>query len=374
MTLDRYEVRVSLQKLLLALLIVIVPLSAIGLYLTERSDKALDQSIGTQFSTIAGLYGSQISDAIRSRVADVSSMASDPALVSAVATASKSSVGGDDSALAQKIQKIGEAWNTPQGEATVKSVLYSSASESLRRHRDLDLRVMRIIATDEHGAVVAATQKPMKYSYADDAAWQAAYNNGQGVASVGEILFDSMHKAYYVDFAVPIFDAGSSRQIGVMVAAVNVSDLVQQFQQPQIANGARALLVSEDGSIVSGPKVDVFARLKSDELGAIRDSLGTLQGRQTGYVVADLKGGRRIIGFAETGLKQNFQNLGWIVLVSQDERAAAAPMRAVEVFALMMVVLGILMVTLVGVYYYLHRSERISDIQEVFPPRAATAR
>ncbi len=39
MAVDRLEVRVSITKLLLSLIIVIVPLSVIGLILTERSDK-----------------------------------------------------------------------------------------------------------------------------------------------------------------------------------------------------------------------------------------------------------------------------------------------------------------------------------------------
>ena len=370
--LDRFEVRVSIQKLLIALLVVIVPLSAVGLYLTQRSDKALDKSIGTDYGTIADLYGSQVAEFVRGRVADIIGLASDPNVVSAVAAAGRTS-GGTEEAANQKIDKLNKEWNTAQGEGAVKSVLYSPASEALRRHRDLEPHLLRLTATDERGNVVAATQKPAKYSYSDDTAWRAAYANGQGAASVGNILFDSLRKQYYVEFGVPIFDSGSSRFIGVMLAGVNMSDLISRFQQMQMAGGARALLVSDDGTIISGPKVDLFARLKSDEFDAIRESLGTLQGRQTGYVVANTNSGRRIIGFADAGLKEHFSNLGWIVLVSQDERIAAAPMRAVEQFAIAMVVLGILMVTLLGVYYYLHRSENLSDIEEVLESRSATA-
>ena len=252
-------------------------------------------------------------------------------------------------------------------------MIYSPAAEALRRHRELEPHLLRITATDERGVVVAATQKPAKYSYSDDTAWRAAYANGQGAASIGTILFDSLRKQYYMEFGVPIFDSGSSRFIGVMLAGVNVSDLVSRFQQLQLASGARALLVSDDGTIISGPKVDIFSRLKSDEYDAIRESLGTLQGRQTGYVVANIHTGRRIIGFADIGLKAHFDNLGWVVLVSQDERVATAPIRQVEQFAIAMVALGILMVTLLGVYYYLHRAEQLSDIEDVLPQRSAAA-
>ena len=363
MSIDKFEVRISMQRLLLGLILVIVPLSVIGLYITERSDKALEQSIGANFRTTASLYAAQVSDFIRDRVTVVNSMAADPSIVAAVRNASGNAHPVD-------IDKLKQTWNTAQGEAAVKNVMYSPGADSLRRQRELDSRLLRVFATDERGIVVAATQKPAKASYAEDTAWQAAYAQGQGAASIGNILFDDMRKVYYVEFASPIFDSGSSRLIGVMIAAMNVSDLLRSFQQNQIGNGSRALLVSDDGSILSGPNVDVFARLRSDEFGAIRDSLGSLQGRQTGYVVADLRAGRRIIGFAETGLKQRYDNLGWVVLISQDEHLATAPIRSVEQFALVMVGLGMLMVILVAVFYSIHRSAERTDIEDVLPGHA----
>ena len=172
----------------------------------------------------------------------------------------------------------------------------------------------------------------------------------------------------------PIFDAASSRCIGVLVAAVNVSGLLSRFQQGQIANGARAELVSDDGTIISAPNADVFARLKSQTFDAVRDSLGSLQGHQNGSLTAPVRNRNYVIGFADTGLKQNYNNLGWIVIVSQEEHQAAAPMRAIHDFALAMVVLGLLMVTLLGVYYYLHRAQRFSDIESVLPSEEQRAR
>ena len=53
MALDRLEVRVSITKLLVTLIVVIVPLSIVGLILTARSDKALDNTLGNNFKTIA---------------------------------------------------------------------------------------------------------------------------------------------------------------------------------------------------------------------------------------------------------------------------------------------------------------------------------
>jgi hypothetical protein len=91
--------------------------------------------------------------------------------------------------------------------------------------------------------------------------------------------------------------------------------------------------------------------------------VGTAGGRETGYVIADLTGGgRNLVGFADTGLKRDYQTLDWIVLVSQDEREATAPIRGLLRFAFLMVLLGLLMVAIFGVYFYLHRRQKFMDI------------
>ena len=366
MAFDRLEVRVSITKLLVTLLIVIVPLSIVGLVLTARSDKALDNNIGNDFRTIADMYGNEAAQFVRDRIGDVNMMTAEPELIAAVS-------GGNRKAASQTGAKSGaEAGTATSG----KGILASNASELLRLRRDLDPRFLDIVATDESGAIVAASQKQKRSSLADEADWQAAYNDGKGAVRISNILYDDFSKSYYLNMNAPVFDAASSRCIGVLTAAVNISGLLSRFQQAQIANGARAELVNDDGTIVSAPNADVFARLKSQAFDGVRDSLGSVQGRQAGSVTTNLRTGPHIIGFADTGLKQNYNNLGWIVLVSQEEHQAAAPMRAVHDFALAMVILGLLMVTLLGVYYYLHKTQAYSAIEGVLPaeePRARAA-
>ena len=369
--LDRLEVKVSITKLLIALVVVIVPLSIFGLYLTERSDKALNNNVGSEFRTVADLYGNQVAEYIRDREMEANAMAADPTVIEAVAAADKAYGTANEDAANAKIEKIRQDWNAPAGDALVEKVLGNPASNELRRWGTLDPRLISVVVTDDHGAVVAATTKPANYSYVQNASWQTTHGKAQGTVNVGNILFDDTHKDYYADFGAPIFDQASGRSIGVMVEAVNLSDMLSRFQQAQIAGGARVLLLNGDGTVLSGPKVDLFAHLKSDEFTAIHDSLGTVQGRQTGYVVADTSSGRRVIGYSDTGLKGD---LGWMVLVSEAEREALAPLRGLEQFAILMVVLGIVMLTLLFVYYFLHRTERLSDIEEAMPSsRAATA-
>lgn len=366
MALDRLEVRISITKLLVALIIVIVPLSIVGFILTARSDKALDNAMGNDFKTVADMYSNEVSQFVRDRLADVNVMTAEPALIDAAYTADRKT-GAQTGTAASPQPGANKAANSANAGTAGKGILISSASDILRRRRELDPRFLSIVATDQNGNIVAASQKQTRSSLAEDPDWHATYSDGKGAVRIGNILFDEFTKSYYLNINAPIFDPASTRCIGVLSAAVNISGLLSRFKEGQIGNGARAELVTDDGSIISSPNADVFAHVKSQEFDAVRDNLGSLQGHQSGSLTTPLAAGPYIIGFSDTGLKQHFANLGWIVIVSQPEHQAAAPIRQVEHFALLMVILGLLMVILLGVYYYLHRAQKFADIEEVFP-------
>lgn len=339
---DRLEVRVSITKLLLALIIVIVPLSVIGLILTQQGDKALANSVGNDFKTMAQLLSNEVSQAMKSRIADVNTIAKDLVIVAAASA-------GEPKAAA--------------GKAPDKGMLSSPASQLLRERKALNPQFLSIVVTNQNGDVVAASQQPAKFSYAQDAAWQSVYNNGQGTAKISDIVDDEFTKSDYVNIGVPINDQSSGATIGVVSAAVNITDLLARFREAQIGNGARAELVNDDGTVVSGPNADVFAHLKSPQFAAIRDTMGNVQGSESGWLMANLRNGPHIIAYAGTGLKQHFSNLGWAVLVSQEEHVAAAPIRGLEHFALAMVILAVFMLTLMFVYYFIHRAEDFDEIE-----------
>jgi len=353
---DRLEIRVSLTKVLLILIVVIVPLSIVGLILTENSDRSLDNAIGNDFKSIAQLYSNQVSQYFRDRVADVIVLASNPVIVSAASGHSETSVSGRAA-----VAVAGQGSAAP-------GMLNSNASQLLRFRRTQDPRFLALTLTDQNGNVVAASQQPLKPSYAQDPGWQSVYNNGQGKPRVGDILDDEFTKQDYVTVGVPVADQASGATLGVLSAAVNIAPLLNEFKSV-VANGARVELVN------SAPNTDVFAQNKSQAFDAVRDSLGAVT-TQTGAQKANVGNGPYLIGYAGTGLKQLSDNLGWIVLVSQEEHQAVAPIRQLVHFALVMVILALFMLTLLCVYYFLHRTQRFEDIEGVAPveqPRAAAA-
>ena len=363
MPFDTLEIRISLQKLLIGLILVIVPLSVVGLYLTSEAETSLKQTIGAHFRSIAQTEGTATSQFINDRVLEVAVLARNPAVADAVTAAQRSRRGLDDAVITAKLGKIESTWETPQVDPLVKEILSSPTSQALRHHREAEPRILKILVADETGATVAATDKPLHYVQPNEVYWRAVYAEGRGGIYVSGIRYDDQTKANYLEIGAPVLEEGTRRFIGAVNALVDVSGLVSRFQREAIGLTARIMMVQDDGTLISALNLDPSLRLKADEYAAVRDILGTPRESEAGYVVASMRGGDRIVGFADAGLKRTYPNLGWIILVSQDEREALAPLLGLGHFALFMVVFALLMLTLLTVYFFLHRRQRFEDIE-----------
>jgi hypothetical protein len=233
----------------------------------------------------------------------------------------------------------------------------------LRRQLEFDRRFLRITVTDAKGATVAATHKTLDYYQADEEFWQKIYENGRGRISVTDVLYDDVTKANYIGIGVPVLEQGTNRFMGVVDALVDVSAIFPSMRRMQFGPTARMMLVREDGIVIAGPGVDLSMKMLSPEYAAVRDALQTVASRQTGYVVADMAPAETIIGFADTGLKQDY-GLGWIILNAQETREAFASIRTVYRLLGFMSLVGLAAVTLLGVYVSLHRHVAYTHIAE----------
>jgi hypothetical protein len=359
---DNFEVRVSLRKLLIGLLLTVGPLALVGIVTISRADQALEKTIGTHFRIMAEATAADVAQFIHDRVVDVVALGADPLIVDAVTAANRAYAGMSPEAIQEKIARIEKSWNTPAVNPLVAEMLGSRASRLLNRHRELDRRLLRLTLTDERGAAIAATHKTFDYYQADEEFWQAIYANGRGAVNLTDILYDEVTKSNYIGVGVPVVEEGSNRFIGALDALVDVTTMFPSLQRAQ-AGGTRVLLVKSDGTVIYAPNVSLSMNLKSDEYAAIRDAAPNLR---TGYLNATLAGaGPTLIGFAATGLEENYKNLGWTVLVTQSSQQAFAPIRGVVRLIAFVVLVGILGVTFLGVYFALHRKRVFTEIGDL---------
>lgn len=365
-TIDGVDLRVSLKKLLIGVLVTIVPISLVSLYALTQTYQALEGTIGGHLEAVADMTATEVSQYIQERVLDIAGMAAGPEVISAVAAANRSRQGMSEAALLVDMQRIDRVWNTKEGDATLERILSSPASLFLRHHHKLDPRILRITVTDEKGATVAASHKTMDYYQADEEYWQNIYAQGRGAVSLTDILYDEATHADYLGIGVPVLDPGSNRVIGTLDALVNFSSLISMVGRAKLGATGRTLLVKQDGTVIASPSTTLSMKQSSEEYTAVRDALKTLSGRQTGYIGRTLSGrGRTLIGFADTGLKTTYPKLGWVVLVAQDAHEGLVPVRAMGWVIVLLSLTGLAMVTFLAVYFSLHRKMPATDIDEL---------
>lgn len=366
---NRYELRIPLKRLLIAMLATIVPICIAGLWSISQSERSLERTIGTYFSTIAERTASAVSQFIHDRVIDVGVMAHDPAVVNVIARENQPYRTMSDTAFSARVERIEKIWNTPAADPTVREILASPAALMLRRHQERDPRFLRVTVTDERGATVAATHKTLDYFQADEDFWQAIYAGGRGSVNLTDILYDEVTKSHYIGIGVPVLEENTNRFLGAVDALVDVSTLFPFMNRVQASPTALIALVKSDGTIIGAPNVTFSMGMKSDVFAAVEDAMQTLEGRQTGYLVADVSGGaRKLIGFADTGLRDDYTNLDWVVVMSQDVQEAFRPIRTISRLLAFMALIGLAMVMFLGVYFALHRTVPLTDIDELRRP------
>jgi hypothetical protein len=364
MPLDSSEFRTSLQRLLAGLILILVPLTVFGFYVALQGDSSMRQMNGEHFRSITRSSAEFISEYVSGLVRDASAIANNPPLLQAVATANRQYEGLSEDAIRTKQDAIEKTWNGPGSDALATAILSSDLARLLRRDRELNPRLLRVSVADMNGATVAATDKPSTYAQTEREYWQGLDLRSQTTIHLTDLRYDEQSHLYYIAVTYPVLQEGTGRFIGAVTALVNLSPLFNQVTSQQIARTGRLSLVREDGTVIQAAGVSPSMKIRSDEFAAIRDSLGTLRGREAGYIYATLpRTGNYLIGFADTGLREAYPNLPWVVIASQEDREASGPVRNMADYALLMMIFALLMLTLLAVYAFLHRQQRLEDIE-----------
>ena len=374
MSLDALELRTSLQRVLIALILILVPLTVFGFYVAMQGDDQIRQIAGDNIRSVTRTSAEFTSQFIAGRLRDVSEIANNTALIQTIVNANRQYDRLSEEAALVKVGVMEEKWNNAEGDALARNILTSDLARQLRRMRDLNPMLLKVTIADATGATVAATDKPVHYYQTDRELWSLLYSQGQGAIQVADMRYDEQNRLPYISIAYPVLQEGTGRFIGAVTVLVDVSPLFAQLNRQQIGRTGRLSLVRDDGTVIQASGVTPSMKMHSEEYSAIRDSLGSLRGRETGYLFTTFsKGESYLIGFADAGLKDAFPNLSWIVVASQEEREITGPIRNVAAFALFVMILALLMLSLLAAYVVLHRAQRPEDIEARMADRTRPA-
>jgi len=144
---------------------------------------------------------------------------------------------------------------------------------------------------------------------------------------------------------------------------VDVSELSRIVKRASLGPTARVSLVKGDGTIISAPSITLSMNLQSQDFDAVSELLATQEGITKGYIVTPFPGGsKHLVAVANTGLKTDYKNLDWLVLVGQDTEYAFAPIRTANTLISFVALAGLAFLTLLVVIFDMNRKRQYLDL------------
>ncbi|MBE7468814.1 MAG: hypothetical protein DPW09_02430 [Anaerolineae bacterium] len=166
-----------------------------------------------------------------------------------------SSYTGSEAQIQAKIQALNETWQTAAAdEPVVVRTLSTDETVNPVGHILADFLVKfpeynEVFVTDRYGATVAATGRLSDYYHADEAWWQAAWNDGQGAVYISEPQFDESAGVDALLLALPIYEH-DGEVVGVLRTTLDVGNLFAVISNLEIGQTGHAVLFNSAGEIL----------------------------------------------------------------------------------------------------------------------------
>ncbi len=225
----------------------------------------------------------------------------------------------------------------------VSSILRDSLSAELLKFQAKFPENVEVFLTDKPGVSLATTDRTSDYLQSDETWWQTAYKDGQ---YIGQPEFDASTKTLAINVAVAVHASGSDRIVGVLRTTVNINSLGNVLGAGVFGKTGRTDIFLPDGQVVKlssqAATTNELTVEKADfDLKAFSQGL-------IPYQNIPLNGVPSLASGALVSLLGNaspiINNLGWYVVVHQDQVEALQPVttqtRNALYFSLLVVILS----------------------------------
>ena len=179
---------------------------------------------------------------------------------------------GDAAAIQADIDTKDAQWRTADAannnsDFLVRERLSNAAARDLLEYQKAFPDNAEIFITDIYGGLAAATNRTSDYNQADEAWWQAAYNNGQGAVYISDPEFDVSSNTLGILVAMPLRERTSGKIIGILRTTYILSPLAAILQQEIGQTGSADIYIP--GETVSRIHEGVLETVDSTGIGEI---------------------------------------------------------------------------------------------------------
>jgi len=322
----RPGIRTIRGRIVLAIFLVgCIPLF-IGLLLASVSGmRSLRNVIGGNFQAIASEAADRVTMLMESHVQALKLLASAPLRVRQPVSVANASYPSRRS-ISDVIQERTRAWE--QGTDLSTQLLNSELSRFLleTKVRDGD-RLVGLMITDRHGAIVAASSEPDRYFFGDESWWSDMQSERTGRVFISDMI-PGQHGSFRtpeetIDIAVPILDDHQRTVIGAIKASYRFDAFFAMIKEIRIGQTGHAMLFDTAGQPLVCPVLPRPAHRINPQLMAM------IVSHEPGWGIADddAHGAREtVVGFAPVRGLGKHDNT-WHMFVRQHPSETYAPIR-----------------------------------------------
>ena len=265
------------------------------------------------------------------------------------------SYGSDQAANLSQIQLLDTQWRAADkadnnNDPLVSKALNSEVASELSEFKDTFPENVEVFVTDKYGANIAATNRTSDYYQADEAWWQASYNNGQGAVYIGEPEFDQSSKTFGVILAVPLYSHGTKEVSGVMRTTIKMDSILAILNANVLGGTGHTSLYLPKGQVLD-PKNENGVRPTDPNALALLPELTSAKTYDTFTLdsVPSVVSAAQVTS-TDSEVQAGIKNLGWQVVVSQTQADNLAPIRKQTQSTIVIVLIILVISALAGLF------------------------
>jgi PAS domain S-box-containing protein len=363
------------KKLLAGFIVVVLLMVLLAVYLTEVSQRSLQQTVGTHSILMAEEMLERINHDIYIKIEALQSHLKD-VLVQKTVRHSNREFENLDNIQAYVDQKEREWRQAPKDQITpfMQALIHKELSNALRNefvyfyNKKYGFKLFgEFIVTNKYGANVAQTGKTSDYRQDDETWWQIARDKG---LFVSDIAYDVSAGIYAVSIGVRIDDENGDF-IGTIKAILAVKGIVRTAEIASKKHKTTEIkLTTKDGKLIYATKA---FKILEDVSG--QEYFKNIKGVSGSFIAVE-GGIKRLYSYTHSNGYREFAGLGWILLVGHDIAEVLQPAIMLKNRMIAASLMLILLSMVIASFFYafiskaeakIHRQSAILDaINKVF--------
>ncbi len=314
-------------KLVIAFIVIAIGSVGSVSYIVDRSlrtNRAND--IGSNLSVLSNAEAIQVGQVVENDFNLLNGLALNQAVQD------RAELGTQEDNLTQaEINQLDLEWRAADAannnaDPLVAKVLDDELSAELIKFQKKFPEHVEVFLTDLPGVSIATTDRTSDYLQSDEDWWQIAYKNGQ---YIGQPEYDASSKVLAINMAVPVRSRSSNQIVGVLRTTVNINSLSNVLISGLFGKTGRTDIYLPDGQVV---KLNPTGN-GNYEISVVKTTLNNKAFNQPSqkYQSLSLDGIPSLVSATSVSVSgdsnQNniISNLGWQVVVHQDQAEALKP-------------------------------------------------